>query len=958
MSASPSNKQAGVSNDHPPLIQKRLTTADLISLYPCNPPKRGVLEIGLIEIQNLHLPDEIIGALSVDSSTDIPKTDRWRPLAVLEYDGFQVPAPAFMWTNQNGMAWTETWKLDITASSDLTIHFLAFGSNDLSQLPRCLSLARLTIDPFLETWQSFDVANIDLPDNTGNLSIHISFWEKQVGPSKMPQMQGNFKNIQLNDLIQVENVGVKNGIYPLKRYYGMTTVHAAEFNGESRIAPLRHPFIAPLKYAFESPAGLSLLSHLGSGGHLFGHLQEERRFEIEKARFYAAELVCVLEFLHGQNIINCLKPENTTVDPFGHISICAPGLFALEIRPENMRSTPGDPEFPAPELVRGGVISKIADWWTLGVFLYEMLTGLSPFYSHKDEARKLNITSQDVQLATDMQPEAVDLLTRLLDKNPAKRLGANGASEIKSHVFFGGVNWHQLQQKNPTPFIPKIARVRDGNEDDATKQPPVIPEANGWEFAWDSPACELRFKNAVTNQEFLIKSPDQEAWQLAPTPTTDEAQIDSDRDKPSTLFWREALRTALKNNYGRQLISMILRQGVVDINQPILLYEEPAETKYLPLEPEIVPLTPLEWAVEHDRIDLFHLFLEAGANANRTFQAAKGPALLKAVRRDNLYMVQVLAPLTGRVSCTRALGLAVGRQSAAVVEALLQARSPSTEGGQQQQHVRCDFEAADAPLRDRSYVGWTPDNDQYVGGGPAPAPHDFAPPLARRARLGNAALVRVLLAHGADPNAGYHDGAGVAVPYGWYDEGEKPAGRPPSPQIRCGRPVQLAMELHGHGEVVDLLLDAGADVALAQPVWPVPVGMERAVPVHTCALAPRSVYLRVTAALEDAVARRKEVKQPTAVASNPSSLLQPCITPHPEGHHLGVENGGARVVAQEPGTGADFALPTAARHEEARYLGQECGGLLLGAVDVDVVGGFSCVCLEGLAIFRANVIAG
>ena len=66
------------------------------------------------------------------------------------------------------------------------------------------------------------------------------------------------------------------------------------------------------------------------------------------------------------------------------------------------------------------------------------------------------------------------------------------------------------------------------------------------------------------------------------------------------------------------------------------------------------------------------------------------------------------------------------------------------------------------------------------------------------------------------------------------------------------------MELHGHGEVVDLLLDVGADVALAQPFWPVPVGMERAVPVHTCALAPWSVYLRVTATLEDAVARRKE----------------------------------------------------------------------------------------------------
>ncbi|KAK8099594.1 kinase-like protein [Apiospora kogelbergensis] len=147
------------------------------------------------------------------------------------------------------------------------------------------------------------------------------------------------------------------------------------------------------------------------------------------------------------------------------------------------------------------------------------------------------------------------------------------------------------------------------------------------------------------------------------------------------------------------------------------------------------------------------------------------------------------------------------------------------------------------------------DNGQWANGGPPAEPTDFTPPLVRAVRFGNAGLVRVLLAHGADPNVGYH-GPYITIPNGWYDTGEKPEGHPPYPKIVCGRPVQLAMELYGDGEVLRLLLDAGADIALPQPVWPCPTHLDRAVPVHTCKLAPRSVYLKVTAALEAAVARR------------------------------------------------------------------------------------------------------
>ncbi|KAK8139052.1 hypothetical protein PG984_002432 [Apiospora sp. TS-2023a] len=381
-----------------------------------------------------------------------------------------------------------------------------------------------------------------------------------------------------------------------------------------------------------------------------------------------------------------------------------------------------------------------------------------------------------------------------------------------------------------------------------------MPDADGWDFSWDSNVRELRFKNDLINQKFSIKSPEDEPDDLRPIPS-DKTPVDIDGDEPSPLYWREALRTALTSNYGTQIIKLILERGSIDINHAIIHYEEPCVTKYLPDPPELVPLNPLEWAVEHGRVDLFRLFLEAGADANRTADAARGPALMKAVRVENLPMVQVLAPLTGRISCTRALGLAVDQQSPAVVEALLEARAPPSpphEGQQQQQqqHVRCDFEDGDHPPIDSDYISRWPAECSIGSTDPA-VPTDFTPPLVRAVRFGNAGLVRALLAHGADPNVGYHR-PHITIPNGYYDTGEKPEGHPPYPQIECGRPAQLAMELHGHGEVVRSLLEAGADVMLPRPVAHSPDSL----PMHTCKLPLRGVYLEVTAALEAAVAQR------------------------------------------------------------------------------------------------------
>lgn len=232
------------------------------------------------------------------------------------------------------------------------------------------------------------------------------------------------------------------------------------------LAQINNPFIVPLKFSFQSPEKLYLVLAFVNGGELFHHLQREQRFDINRARFYTAELLCALECLHGFKVIyRDLKPENILLDYTGHIALCDFGLCKLDMKDEDRTNTfCGTPEYLAPELLLGNGYTKTVDWWTLGVLLYEMLTGLPPFYDENtnDMYRKilqepLTFPSSDI-----VPPAARDLLTRLLDRDPQRRLGANGAAEIKSHHFFANIDWRKLLQRKYEPsFRPNVMGASD-----------------------------------------------------------------------------------------------------------------------------------------------------------------------------------------------------------------------------------------------------------------------------------------------------------------------------------------------------------------------------------------------------------------------------------------------------------------------------------------------------------------
>jgi len=215
---------------------------------------------------------------------------------------------------------------------------------------------------------------------------------------------------------------------------------------------IRHPFIMNLHYAFQTTDKLYLVMDFINGGELFYHLQNERKFSTERARFYAAEIVLGLEHLHKQGIIyRDLKPENLLLDSDGHICITDFGLSKEGMAKPGDRTNTfcGTPEYLAPEVLLGEDYGKAVDWWSLGTLVYEMLTGLPPFYD-EDVQKMYNLKmTADLEIPEYVDDDAADLIRRLLKRDATKRMA--DSEEIKKHPFFKGIDWELLFTKNVTP---------------------------------------------------------------------------------------------------------------------------------------------------------------------------------------------------------------------------------------------------------------------------------------------------------------------------------------------------------------------------------------------------------------------------------------------------------------------------------------------------------------------------
>lgn len=225
----------------------------------------------------------------------------------------------------------------------------------------------------------------------------------------------------------------------------------------------RHPFVVKLFYAFQDHERLYLILEYAQGGELFHHLAMERMFSEDTAAFYMAEMVLALEHLH-QNvrvIYRDLKPENCLLDAEGHLLLTDFGLskVAAEEEEDRANSVLGTIEYMAPEVVRGDGYDYSVDWWSLGAIGFDLLTGHPPFGGGNHTKIQQNILKQKLQLPYFLGPDAKDLLTRLLRKEPNKRLGGTSTKDVKAlkaHRFFRKIDWKKLEKREVEPPIQPV----------------------------------------------------------------------------------------------------------------------------------------------------------------------------------------------------------------------------------------------------------------------------------------------------------------------------------------------------------------------------------------------------------------------------------------------------------------------------------------------------------------------
>ncbi|KAL3265410.1 hypothetical protein HHI36_009614 [Cryptolaemus montrouzieri] len=227
-----------------------------------------------------------------------------------------------------------------------------------------------------------------------------------------------------------------------------------------------HPFLTSLKYSFQTNERLCFVMEYVNGGELFFHLSRERVFSEERTRFYGAEIISALAYLHSQGIIyRDLKLENLLLDKDGHIKITDFGLCKEDITyGQTTRTFCGTPEYLAPEVLEDNDYGRAVDWWGIGVVMYEMMCGRLPFYNKDHDILFQLICLESVRFPRNLSNEAKDLLSGLLIKKPELRLGGGpeDAKQIMDHPFFSSINWTDLELKRvPPPFKPQVTSETD-----------------------------------------------------------------------------------------------------------------------------------------------------------------------------------------------------------------------------------------------------------------------------------------------------------------------------------------------------------------------------------------------------------------------------------------------------------------------------------------------------------------
>ena len=250
-------------------------------------------------------------------------------------------------------------------------------------------------------------------------------------------------------------------------------------NEQLFMSNVKSPWIVDLKASFQEDDYLYLVMEYCPGGDLMNLLIEKDILTEEEAKFYLAELVLSIESIHKLDCIHRdIKPDNILIDATGHIKLSDFGLAKISEKIFENRldlnsntiyhhnknySCVGTAYYVAPEVLKKTGYGPEIDWWSAGIIFYEMLVGYAPFCSKDTSEVCYKVVNWKKYLKIPsklkLSSEAKDLINKLINCSN-KRLGKNGAEEIKKHPFFKGLDWDNIRKMKP-PFIPKIKNEYD-----------------------------------------------------------------------------------------------------------------------------------------------------------------------------------------------------------------------------------------------------------------------------------------------------------------------------------------------------------------------------------------------------------------------------------------------------------------------------------------------------------------
>ncbi|KAK4778993.1 hypothetical protein SAY86_006521 [Trapa natans] len=260
---------------------------------------------------------------------------------------------------------------------------------------------------------------------------------------------------------------------------------------------VRNPFVVRFFYSFTCRENLYLVMEYLNGGDMYSLLRNLGCLDEDVARVYIAEVVLALEYLHSLGVVHRdLKPDNLLIAHDGHIKLtdfglskvglinstddlsgpaaCGTSMLDVKEVPDfsisedqrarwKKRSAVGTPDYLAPEILLGTGHGATADWWSVGIILFELIVGIPAFNAEHPQIIFDNILNCNIpwpRVPEEMSAEAKDLIARLLTEDPHQRLGARGAGEVKQHVFFKDINWDTLARQKAA-FVPSSDSALD-----------------------------------------------------------------------------------------------------------------------------------------------------------------------------------------------------------------------------------------------------------------------------------------------------------------------------------------------------------------------------------------------------------------------------------------------------------------------------------------------------------------